>query len=260
MSRPAPLPFDLAQKPMGEKPSNDANSSEFRKWQLSKQNPGKEIVNHPGSDPDALFKVPYERPITYLPDVIARRPDWIACAGFSNNARIADYLFPLCDGPRGRGQTYFGMTWPDILCSLYDLEGCITQHEWASSLDLLNLLRYFLAPYEDCVFIFPEAVTDVGPVCPVLRGDLKTKASKKRFWVLLCHRRGNHWAMSIYDQVKETIFFFDSMSDQHEADTLSYVRHIWVVIAGSSLLTRPNDPRIYNPKCPAQTGAWECGI
>jgi hypothetical protein len=199
--------------------------------------------------------------MNYPEKVKRARPWFIASYRLSNNPRIHDLLFPMLDGPRGKNGEYFGTPWHDISIALYDLEGLILSKDWLSNDHIFITLEYTLASYESSVWIFPWAVQEDDNTVPPKSLGTRRLAAGKRFWVFVLHRHGNHWALAVYDQLKCSIFLFDSMAVQNARKEQAFKTDLWRLIHEVSDIppARPN-PLIYTMKSPRQTEDWECGI
>ncbi|KAG7289873.1 hypothetical protein NEMBOFW57_006250 [Staphylotrichum longicolle] len=260
LAGPPTRPTSTNNLPQGPRPDGEDDSVEVRRWRLSAQNPGGEVQSFT-KDPNKLFQLPRGLQVDYPQAVVDRRPMWIASYGLEANSRVHDYLFPACNGPRGRIGQYFDTPWHDISLALYDIEGMIMQQDWLTFDLILHALKFILAPYEHCVWIYPNAVTDQHPPAGPARRRQKQVAATKRFWVLPCHRYGNHWAVAIYDQVTTDLFFFDSLPRPSKDDHMPFMHKVLDVVTGSAEIPPLNGQvkgRVV--VCPRQKEGWECGL
>ncbi|KAK4136759.1 hypothetical protein BT67DRAFT_432538 [Trichocladium antarcticum] len=118
-------------------------------------------------------------------------------------------LFPGLTTPRTDGETFYGVAWPTIVCSFYDLEGMIENREWLQGYDLIVALCYFLSGLEDQVYIYNTWISN---------SDL---IASKRFWVILGTKNLSHWVLTIYDQASRSTIYFDSLRHR-EKETYLY--------------------------------------
>ncbi|KAK4031734.1 hypothetical protein C8A01DRAFT_41817, partial [Parachaetomium inaequale] len=218
---------------------------------------------HPGASSRNLFLL--DRPIIdYPPEVIARRPDWIACPDLSSNRETVKFLFPGWKGPFNNIDfECHGSPFYNIAATLFDVEGHILGRYQLESFHILNLLRLALCTYEKEVFIHPTCMTDnIDAPHEVLHGRiLRSKPQSLRWWVFLCYRFDTHWALAIHDQAAEMTFYLDSGKESdrqsHEDFLRTRIRPI-VVDTMAYQEERTWSSRIV--PATAQAGSWECGL
>jgi hypothetical protein len=242
-------------------PDDDSDKSQHRSF-LFEQKAGFETYTHPGERSRRMFE--FDQPvIDYHPEVVARRPDWIACPDLSSNRATVQFLFPGWRGPTGEiDHTYHGTTAYNIAATLFDVEGHILGKYQLEAFHILNLLRLTLCANEEEVFIHPTPVTDMlSAPHELLHGDLPRQARGCRWWVFLCHRFGGHWTLAIHDQAAEITFHFDSSKESSRQDQEQFLQDRIRPILETTL--EYADESTWSPiavNTTSQAGQWECGL
>jgi hypothetical protein len=147
--------------------------------------------------------------------------------------------------------------------SLYDLEAYAGVGGWADVTTVVMGLKCILTPYSDDVFVFPGSISDDMGYRDTVGEDELRRGETRRYWVIPCHRNGNHWALAILDQADGTIYFFDSLREfrRNKNWRPDFYRKLWIKLHPQLRLPiAGGQPNFITCPCPQQQTDWECWL